>query len=283
MHLLLLLAACATQTHWPETPPADPCAAGALPDEEIVLRFNHGEHVRSALLWPGSSAGPRDVIVNLHEFRSEPRRQNHYSGWVPLAREHGALLIGPDGRYATWNAGPCCGKASLKHIDDSAFLDEVLRRADAVACTSGKVLATGIGNGAMMAHRWACDSDAVDAVISVGGALQLPDCAQGRPIPVLHYHGAEDTYYPADGSNGQLPVEDALATWRARNKATGEPVVETWGQLTCRTWTGEAPVRACVVEGMLASWPGAADTSIDSDSPLKHAARGGFDWIRAHW
>lgn len=280
--LTLLLTACSTQTPWPEQAPADACAAGALPDEELVLRVEH-EQVRSALVWPGASPGPRDVVVNLHEYRAEPRRQNHYSGWVPHAREVGAVLVGPDGRYATWNAGQCCGKAAGKGIDDVGYLDALVARVDAVGCTSGKVLATGIGNGAMMAHRWACESDVVDGVISVGGALQIDACPVARPIPVLHYHGAEDTFYPADGAEDLRSVEHALALWRARNKAEGEPVVEQFGPLTCRTWQGEAPVRSCVVQGMGPSWPGAADARIQSDAPLADATRGGFEWIRAHW
>lgn len=278
----LLLSACATQTPWPERAPADACAAGALPDEELVLRLEHGQ-VRSALVWPGASKGPRDVVVNLHEFRAEPRRQNHYSGWVPHAREVGAVLVGPDGRYATWNAGTCCGKAAEKRVDDVGYLDALVARIDAVGCTSGKVLATGIGNGAMMAHRWACESDVVDGVVSVGGALQVDACPVERPIPVLHYHGALDTFYPAEGAEDLRSVEHALALWRARNQAEGEPVVEHFGQVTCRTWQGAAPVRSCVVEGMGASWPGAADTRIESDSPLADATRGAFAWIRAHW
>lgn len=278
--LLLFLAACGSQTSWPEAPPEDACAAGSLPDEELVLRFTHGGHGRAALLWPGAGPGPRDVVVNLHEYRAEPRRQNHYSGWVDHARQIGAILVGPDGRSATWNVGrACCGKAAEKRQDDVGFLDELVRRVDASGCTSGRVLATGIGNGAMMAHRWACESDTVDAVISVGGALQLESCPVQRPIPVLHYQGSEDTFFPADGSKGHKPVEEALALWRARNKAEGEPIEERHGQLVCRTWHGEAPVRACVVEGMAAMWPGAADTHIDSDSPLAHATRGGAAWI----
>lgn len=285
--LLLLLAGCATQPTWPE-PPADAgsrdaCAIDALPDDEVVLRMSHDDKARSALVWAGRSAGPRDVVVNLHEYRAEPKRQAHYSGWVPFAREIGAILVGPDGKSATWNAGGCCGRSVYKRINDVGFLDEMLTKIDASGCTSGKVLATGIGNGGMMAQGWACESDAVDAVISVGGALQVEACTATRPIPILHYHGSEDEFYPADGSKGHLPVEEALAIWRARNKATGEPVVETHGDLTCRTWEGEAPVRSCVVEGMHAMWPGAADTSIESDSPLADATRGGFAWIREHW
>lgn len=278
----LCLAACATQTQWPEQPSADACAAGALPDEEVVLRIKQ-EKVRAALVWPGNTAGPRDVVVNLHEFRSEPRRQNHYSGWVSYAREAGVVLAGPDGRFATWNAGTCCGKAAERRIDDVGYLDELVSRIDATGCTSGKVLATGIGNGAMMAHRWACESDVVDGIVSVGGALQLENCAGTRPIPVLHFHGAEDTFYPSEGAETLRPVEHALEQWRIRNKAQGEPVVETVGQVTCRTWTGEAPVRSCIIEGMESSWPGAADTSIQGDTPMADATRGAFEWIRAHW
>jgi len=286
---IALLCAC-TQPHLPAERPADACAAGAWPQKEIAIRLKVGRAERKAIVLIPASAGPHDVVVNLHEFRSNPRTQLRYSGWARHLSHNDAIVVAPDARYATWNAGSCCGRAVDKHVDDVAFLNAVVARLDAVACTSGRVLATGIGNGGMMAQMWACESDVPDAVISVGGSLQWPECRNARPIPLLHYHGADDAFIPADARKIGLaaqediphPLAHAERIWAARNRA--EPAASvTAGALTCARWEGEAPVHSCTIAGGADTWPGAPDGQIASDSPLRDATLGGWAWVRAQW
>lgn len=283
MITLFLLACGGGQEHWPEAAIPDRCAAGAGPSGEVVMDVPRPERTRRALVWVPEGPGPHDVIVNLHEYRSEPRRQAHYTDWVAVAREANAYLVGPDGKGAVWNAGGCCGKAKDDGIDDVGFLDAVIERLDATGCTSGRVLATGIGNGGMMAHHWACSSDAVDAVVSVGGALQVPECRQERPIPVLMYHGADDTWMPLDGSGHHLTLAHAEQVWRARNRA-GPAEARVDGPLDCRFAEGAAPTGVCVVAGMKDHWPGAKDAPLDgATGPLKDATRGAWGWVQEAW
>lgn len=288
------LACSGGQPHWPETAPDAPCDPASWPRDGfagggIVMDVPSGGRTRRAVVWVPETPGPWDVVVDLHEFRSDPVRQQAYSGWVPFGTDQGALVVAPDGKSATWNAGPCCGKAHEKGIDDVAFLDAVMARLDATACTTGRVLATGIGNGGMMAHTWACETDTVDAVVSVGGALQLDTCTTTRPIPLLHYHGVDDGFIPAKGGPGILegdhkPVASAEALWRTRNGAADAEVTTTTdGALTCRRTDGSAPTVFCDVAGMKDAWPSAADAPIESDDPLKDATRGAWAWVKAAW
>lgn len=292
MTLLLFALGCQNPTLWPEAPPPTPCAAGALPAGESLLRLAHAGKQRAGLVWAPRAAGPRDLVVNLHEHRSEPRRQAHYSGWVAAAEALGMLLLAPDGSSSTWNAGGgCCGKAAEKDAKDADFLEFAAERVATTGCASGRVLATGIGNGAMMAHRWACSSNTVDAVISVGGALQLDDCPVARPIPVVHYHGDQDQLYPLSGGSafdhGQgspRPEADALAAWKARNRVHGAPVRHEQGALRCDRWTGDAPLVWCTVVGMADLWPGAAGWPADPGDPLSDATQGAFtSVVRPYW
>ncbi|MCB9664746.1 MAG: hypothetical protein H6732_11580 [Alphaproteobacteria bacterium] len=292
--LALLIAvgvACGHPSVLPADRPDGACDAGAFGAGPHLVGLEAGGVSRRALVWMPPGPGPHDVVVDLHEFRSDPERQQHYSGWLELAARTDAILVGPDGRSATWNAGPCCGRAQEKGVDDVAFLDAVIARLDAVACTSGRVLATGIGNGAMMAERWACASDVPDAVISVGGSLQLDTCERTRPIPWLHYHGALDDFAPPGGGEGRLPttrggghlpVEHAVAAWRARNQATATTTDHHDG-LACATSDGAAPTVSCVVDGMADLWPGAANAPTHPGHPLAHAARDGWRWVRDAW
>lgn len=274
----LMLLACNTAPQWPEAAPADACAAGAIPAGEYVLRVEIDGTPRQALVWMPPGDGPHDVVVNLHEMNSEPRRQQHYSGWIDKAREIDAILVGPDGKAATWNAGECCGKGKQRNTADVAFLDALVARIDAVGCTSGRVLATGVGAGAMMAQRWACDSAVPDAVISVGGALQLEACAQATPIPMAHWHGTADTWMPLDGSGHHRPLSHTVAVWGARNRASPAGA-ETNGRTTCEVYAGAAPMRVCTVDGMADKWPGAEDArGVGSD-----ATDDGWAFVAGAW
>ncbi len=305
--LLLTLSACGTQDHLPTEAPADKCEAGAFPEGPVVVDVKMPSRTRQALVWiPHDVSGPMDVVVDFHEFRSNPMRQAHYSTWVAAADELDVILVAPDGKSSTWNAGPCCGKAQEKGIDDVAFLNALMERIDEVTCTSGRVMATGIGNGAMMASRWACESDVVDGLVTVGGSLQTETCERTSPLPVLHYHGTKDTFIPRDGGagvvgttlpEGHRPVSHAISQWRKVNgvpnadlhlKRELEPddlPVEIFseGDLNCRSYKGEAPLTDCMVTGMPDFWPGAEDAPVNSASPLADAARGGFGYVKAYW
>ena len=279
---LVLFAIGCSQPHIPTEAPADRCAAGALQAAESVVSLEVGDRTRRGLIWVPEGPGPHDVIVNLHEFRSNPRTQGQYSGWIDFARERNAYLIGPDGKYAMWNAGGCCSKARDRNIDDVRFLDAIVARLDEVGCTTGNVYATGIGNGGMMAHAWACTSDVPDAVVSIGGTLQLDECAKQRAIPMVHLHGRDDTWMPADGSGHHLPVSHTEAIWRARNGVTEEGRTHASGDVSCTEWWGESPVVSCSVAGE-DSWPGAPDMKLESEIPLRDATRGTFAYVEAAW
>lgn len=290
--LLTTSIACGTQPHLAKEAPENKCTAGAFPDEAIVVDIKRPERTRRALAWIPPKDGPYDVVVNLHEFRSEPNQQSAYSQWIPFAKEQGLMLVAPDGKSSTWNAGPCCGKAVEKQVDDVAFLDALIKHLDEVTCTSGRVYVTGIGNGAMMVDRWACQSDIPDAVVTVGGSLQLSECLTARPIPRLHYHGAADTFVPPAGGNGilktgqrggHLPTTNALNLWKTRNKAQGEPTTTTDGALTCQTFSGAAETTFCTIEGAGDTWPGANGATVDTTTPLGDATRGAWAWAVKAW
>ena len=276
---LALLVGCPTAPQFPEQAPADACTAGAIQTGEQVLRIDIEGKTRQALVWMPEVDGPYEIVVNLHSFRSEPRRVAHYMKLVEWARDKPIILVGADGKTATWNAGECCGKAQQRNYPDPAFLDALVERVESVACTNGKVTVSGLGNGAMMAHRWACESDVPDALLTSGGTLQQEECPRTRPLPVLHYHGDEDTFTAIDGSTGHRPVEHGLAHWRRINGTAGPVQTLESGELSCQTWRGTEPVAFCTVAGGFHGWPGAADMPVDSTHVLADPTPHGFDWL----
>ncbi len=290
----LLAGACATQPHWPDDPSA--CTVDALGRGEVVVDVRHHGKARRALAWvPPEAPPPWDLAIVLHEFRSDPRRQLAYSGWVPWGPEHGVLTVAPDGVSSTWNLGGCCGRSAEKRTDDVGFLDALVARLSDSGCLTGRVLATGIGNGGMMAETWAWRSDVPDAVVSVGGALQdtTPAPEGARPVPVLHYRGTADGFIPLDGHPGRMPggirgggtvpLGVAHHAWTVRNHASPEVHAHGEGPLACLARDGDAPTLLCLIDGAEDTWPGAEHARLDITHPLADATAGGMQWARTVW
>jgi polyhydroxybutyrate depolymerase len=286
----LLLTACAWQPVLPVSRPANACEAGAFGPADHLAQVRVDNGTRQALVWFPPGPGPHDIVVDLHEFRSNAKTEVRYSGWVRNVPDSNAILVAPDARYAVWNAGECCGRSVDKYINDVQALDALIAEVERVGCSSGRVLATGIGNGGMMAQMWACESDVPDAVVSVGGALQWPECRNKRPIPLLHYHGDADTFIPMDATPTGLAaqegikrtVPEALELWKARNKAQPGTTIDD-GALSCQAWPGAASTAFCTVKDGKDTWPGSANGPVASEHPLADATRGAWAWVQAEW
>lgn len=181
----------------------------------------------------------------------------------------------PGGKFATWNAGGCCGDARDRQVDDVGFARAVVAAVQARwRVDAGRVFATGMSNGGMLAHRLACDAaDVFRAVASVAGTDATERCTPSRPISVLHIHARDDTHVLFGGGAGPgafrdtskvmnfVSVPETISRWVARDRCTG-PAQRTWEVpgAYCETTTGCADgreVQLCVTETGGHSWPGA--------------------------
>lgn len=181
----------------------------------------------------------------------------------------------PGGKFATWNAGGCCGDARDRQVDDVGFARAVVAAVQARwRVDAGRVFAAGMSNGGMLAHRLACDAaDVFRAVASVAGTDATERCTPSRPISVLHIHARDDTHVLFGGGAGPgafrdtskvmnfVSVPETIARWVARDRCTG-PAQRTWEVpgAYCETTTGCADgreVQLCVTETGGHSWPGA--------------------------
>jgi poly(3-hydroxybutyrate) depolymerase len=107
----------------------------------------------------------------------------------------------PGGKFATWNAGGCCGDARDRNVDDVGFARAVVAAIQArYAIDASRVFATGMSNGGMLSHRLACEAaDVFRAVASVAGTDANSDCRPSRPIAVLHIHAKDDDHVLFNG------------------------------------------------------------------------------------
>lgn len=179
----------------------------------------------------------------------------------------------PDGRFATWNAGGCCGDARDRGTDDVGFARTVVETLrDRYRIDPGRVFAVGMSNGGMLSHRLACEAaDVFHAVASVAGVDETGHCTPARPVSVLHIHARNDDTVRFDGGRGDnrdesparqfLSVPETVSRWARRNhcSAPAQLTLDKPGA-TCETHTGctdGATVQLCVTDTGGHSWPGA--------------------------
>ena len=235
--LTLLAGACVFSRHataWPA--PGD-----------YQFELEHEGRVRSYRVHvppPASAPTLFPVVLSFHGGGGNAWWQQMYTQMDPLADREGFLVVYPNGtgalpdRLLTWNAGRCCGYAMEHAVDDVGFtravLDDLAAR---IPVDPARVYATGLSNGAMMAYRLAAEApDRVAAIAPVAGVIGTEGFAPARPVPILHIHSVDDprALYggglspPFPGTNRRvdhLPVEDALAQWRARAGCPDQPIV----------------------------------------------------------
>jgi len=206
----------------------------------------------------------------------------------------GFILVEPEGTIAlpglspgtldVWNAGNCCELAAEinTNVDDVGFVRAMIDTLTQQLCVDPKrIFAAGFSNGAMLAHRLACElSDKIAAITAVSGGMGDLDldktppetlfaCNPGRQVPVLHIHGTQDACYPFDGGWGPLslvtfePVPVTIQNWVARNGCSPDPptTVLSNGAATCSLYpcphAGE--VEFCTIDGGGHYWPGGDD------------------------
>ena len=179
------------------------------------------------------------------------------------------LVAYPDGQGRAWNAGSCCGEPQRTNLDDVGFITAMVSDIEQqIPIDPARVYATGMSNGAMMALRLGCQTDAFAAIAPVAGTL-LTDCSNARPTSVLQIHGTADDRVPYNGGPGKAfaangnprvdgpSVESVNATWRSID-GCGPPNSTTAGDVT--TQIAGCPngrtVELISVAGAGHQWPG---------------------------
>lgn len=244
------------------------------------LRFDGLDRTYRLYVPESVKARPAVVLV-LHGGFGVGEGAIQQGRWDTAADEHGFVVVAPDGRNRSWNAGDCCGPAKANDVDDVGFLlaviDEVLRT---VQGDDGRVYATGISNGGMMSYRLACEAaNTFAAIAPVAADLVVDDCTPSRPISLLHIHGLADHNVPFDGGiptktfqpnpPTYKPVRDGVDVVaradhckRTTKKTSGALTTERWKR--CRKGTD---VQLITIEGGGHSWPGGERMSQLLDPP----------------
>jgi polyhydroxybutyrate depolymerase len=212
--------------------------------------------------YDGTQAVP--VVLVLHGYTETNDQIEEISQMTPETDARGVIVVYPQGRSTSWNAGSCCGTSSSSGVDDVGFVGAMLDAIEEAYCVDEKrIYSSGFSNGGMLSHRLACEmSDRIAAIGPVSGTIAIDPCTPSRPVPVMQFHGTSDFVVPYNGGglSNAASVADTESAWITRNGCGTTPMVTfDMGDATCETFSGcqnDATVTTCTLEGGGHQWPG---------------------------
>lgn len=227
---------------------------------------------------------PMPLVLFFHGGAGNMSHSARAYGWKETADQEGFIIVFTNGdsrlpkdKFATWNAGRCCGYARDSKSDDVEYTRLVVKDIESkFSIDSGRVFATGMSNGGMMVHRLVCEAaDVFKGVAAVAGTDNTVSCTPTRPVSVLHIHAKDDDHVLFEGGAGPeafrdldkvtefTSVPETLSRSLARNKMESEPVrVFDVPGAYCDLYASmenRAKVKICVTETGGHSWTGSRD------------------------
>jgi polyhydroxybutyrate depolymerase len=235
---------------------------------------------------------PAPLVLAFHGGGGHAEHMAENYGLQQKADEAGFVVAFPNGysklpaaKFATWNAGGCCGDARDKGSDDVGFARAVVTAIQGrYSIDASRVFATGMSNGGMLSHRLACEAaDVFRAVASVAGTDATASCTPSRPISVLHIHAKDDDHVLFNGGAGPnafrdeskvmsfVSVPETVARWVQRDRcaAPAQRVLDKPGA-SCEAYSGCAGgtrVQLCTTDTGGHSWPGAGSARRGKEAP----------------
>jgi polyhydroxybutyrate depolymerase len=262
--VVLFVAAGIASTAQAQNGPAARSACNLSHASGVVQeRLVSGERQRAYRLFvpPGYDGRTRlALVLDMHGSGGTSTGQARTSGFEAVAAREGFAVATLDADGARWNVPVSNGRP-----DDVAYVSSVIDHVGARVCIdAARVYATGFSGGARMSSLLACKLGTRIAAIAPVAGLRWPAPCEGRPVPVLTFHGLADPQNPYDGHapgrGGEWveSVPDALAGWARHNGCDLKVVLDdppgplsTMRYQGCR---GDAEVRMIRIDGLGHSW-----------------------------
>lgn len=209
---------------------------------------------------------PAPLVVAMHGGLGTGEIFASQSDFDATAEQHGFITVYPDGIKRVWNAGTCCGPAAEKKVDDVGFIRALVAHlAKQHRVDQARIYGTGFSNGAMLAHRIACEApDLFAAIAPVSGGRMIPACESRKKVSALLIQGKLDKNIPWDGGTYdgtyRPSIKELVGGLSARNGCSGkDKVADSGAEFECRTLEGcpgGVEVSWCGLPGVGHQWPG---------------------------
>jgi polyhydroxybutyrate depolymerase len=199
-------------------------------DNRATLQFGGRSRSYGVYLPSSVKAGTAvPLLFHFHGSGADGTQEAASSGWKKKADQAGFIMVYPDGVGKAWNVGNCCGEALSGNVDDVGFTRAMIEAISQAACIDRKrVYATGMSNGAGLAHRLACEAaDVIAAIAAASADLVTDPCTPARPISELSVRGLDDTMVKyAGGNTGSTGwyspgAKGTLEIWKKIDGCTG--------------------------------------------------------------
>lgn len=248
--------------------------------------LRHQEIVRMYRLHVPSTYRPEiasPLIVSLHGGGGSMDYQSNdeYYKQISKSEKEGFIIVFPNGfsqfksgKFATWNAGKCCGDARDKNIDDVGFIKKMITTvSQQLNIDEEKIYATGMSNGGMLTYQLACElADVFKAIAPVAGTDNTIECNPQKPISVFHIHAKNDDHVLFGGGSGKSltnnkakvtefsSVDFTISKWVKKNgcNEVSKQVLKN-DDVYCNLYSGclkNVKVQVCVTRTGGHSWPG---------------------------
>lgn len=229
----------------------------------VQERLESGQRQRGYRLFvpPGYDGRTRlALVLDLHGSGGTSAGQAKNSGFEIVAARETFAVATLEADNARWNV-----PIANERPDDVAYVSAVIDHVAARVCIdAARVYATGFSGGGRMSSLLGCKLNARIAAIAPVSGLRWPAPCDGRPVPVLTFHGLADTQNPYDGkapgrgAEWMESVPDALAGWARHDGCDVKVILEDpAGPLSTMRYEGcrgGAEVRMIRIDGLGHSW-----------------------------
>ncbi len=225
-----------------------------------------GERQRSYRLFipqglDAATAAP--LVIALHGGLATGEIFARQTGFDVVAQARGFIVAYPDGLGRVWNAGRCCGNSQSEDVAYIRALVAALKTR--LRIDAGRVYGMGFSNGAMLAHRIACEAPELFAAIApVAGGLMVDVCRSRTAVSALMIQGRLDTRIPWDGGRfdgSYRPSMQEMVTRLAGRGACSSEVKPLLDQPTAQCWERRScgsgiQLQWCGLPGVGHQWAG---------------------------
>jgi polyhydroxybutyrate depolymerase len=220
---------------------------------------------------------PYAIVFGLHPLSVSYQFMADQIGFADMQEHYHFIGVAPSGLTIPapyWDAAPTARNY------DVTFLSQLLTQLEQTMClNTAQVFSTGISNGAQMSSLLGCRlSTRLAAIAPVEGEEYLTPC-NGRPMPILAFHGTADPILPYTGGGlnatqiaklyawhsvippgmpKPLGIDQSMRLWARHNGCKPKPVeVRVAFDVQKRTWTGcKATTILYIIDGGGHGWPG---------------------------